>query len=124
MKTYKKSYFQSKSWQDILVFYDELSKQNKTFEPMTDLVNHIVENYSFGVFALTSMFTLCLSQTNQMTLDNKVLRIDIVQDIVEFEYLEYKKIFAQDRWKKTCNVDEIIKVFDFIMLKRLKWFTN
>lgn len=106
----------SHAWESIKKHYKNLDG----FQPMLNLVEYILENYSYGIYGLTSMHTLCLSQTDRINLENNILKVDFIQRSFEFEYLDvrYRKGTS---WKKKCDVDEAIETFEHVM-KRLKWF--
>lgn len=111
---YQQALIKSRSWQEIIEFYDYLK-----IEPMLDLVKYISENYSFGIYATTCMHTLCLAQTSGFDLNKNVLRVSFYENFFEFIYIDSAKT-EHTGWKKVCPVDETISTFEHI-LKRLKW---
>lgn len=104
----------SRSWQEIIAFYDYLQ-----LEPMLNLAKYISAKYSFGIYATTSMQTLCLAQTSRFDLNKNVLRINFNQNRFEFIYIDAGKT-EMTGWNKECGTDDVIPTFEHI-LSRLKW---
>lgn len=110
----------SRSWEEIIKFYENRILDNGwNLSPMTDLIKYIAENYSFGIYGTTSMHTLCLAQTEKLSLNENVLKVNFIGDKFEFVYIDPKKRESTG-WKKLCNVGEEVATFEHI-LSRLKW---
>lgn len=119
---YRSPLIKSRDWQEIIDYYDELvNKYQFNSEPMLNIIKYISANYSYGIYATTSMFTLCVAQTPKFDLNKNVLRIDFSDNRFEFVYIDPKKTRLSG-WKKICSAEQGISTFEHIM-KRLKWFT-
>ena len=111
---HRQDLIKSRSWQEIFEFYDYLE-----LEPMLNLVNYISANYAFGIYATTSMQTLCLAQTSRFDLIQNVLRVNFNENRFVFVYIDEGKT-EHTGWRKECRAAEGVSTFEHI-LSRLKW---
>lgn len=105
----------SRSWNDILKFYENLN-----MKIMAEFVEHILESkYAFGIYATTSMHSLWISQNSEFEIDKNMLRIEFVNDKFIFIYKESP--YLNKEWRKESDKYGGFTTFEHIM-KRLKWF--
>ena len=104
----------NKSWQDIAAFYEYLGNPE-----MLNLVRHISENYSYGIFAVTSMHTLCLAQTESFSLTQNVIKVDYYGGKIKFNYIDPKKSESTG-WIKICQAKDAVNTFEHV-INCLKW---
>ena len=89
---------------------------------MLRLVENIsASRYAHGLYGITSMFTLCLSQHPDFEYGQNMLRVDFADDRFTFSYSE--SAYSRREWQKECGRDEGFRTFEHVM-SRLKWFLN
>jgi len=112
---HKRFLAKSKDWQKIIEFYEKLDLQ-----PMAKLVEEIASSkYIHGIFATTSISTLCVTQNQEFEFDQNMVRITFSNNKFIFNYKESPHF--KNEWTKECENDEGFSTFEHIM-KRLKWF--
>lgn len=114
---------QSQEWSKIAEFYRHLNEASGwDMLPMVHLVEEIATSpYADGIYAATSMHTLCLSQHQEFESDRNMLRVEFGEGRFIFIYRESP--YARKEWKKECGRDEGFSTFEHVM-RRLKWFLS
>ncbi len=112
----------SQTWDKIADFYRDRVEHGMDMLPMLRLVEEIAASrYAHGLHAITSMFTLCLSQHPDFEYGHNMLRIDFADGRFVFRYSESP--YARKEWQKECGRGEGYATFEHVM-GRLKWFLN
>ncbi len=107
-------------WPGISDTYRRLIEHNWDMQPMLSLVNSIAASrYADGIFAVTSLSTLCVGQTPEFEMDRHCLRVDFKNDRFVFRYIESS--FRGAAWQKECGRNEGFSTFEHV-IGRLKWF--
>jgi len=110
----------NQTWDKIAAFYRGRVEDGMDMLPMLSLVEEIsTSRYAHRLYAVTSMFTLCLSQHPDFEYGKNMLRIDFANDRFIFRYSESP--YARKEWQKECGGDEGFIMFEHVV-KRLKWF--
>ena len=113
---------QSRNWNEVAESYRRMVESGWDIEPLLRLIEQIAASpYSQGIYATTSMATLCIAQTSQFEMYQNTLRIDFEQERFVFSYRESP--YINKAWNKECGRDEGFSTFEHIM-RRLKWFLN
>jgi len=117
----------TESWQRIAEFYRSLSAEHPVFQPMTQLAERIEASpYAKGLYAWTSMHTLCIAQTAEPDSDKEVLRISL--DTREGALiLDFQETASQlpkyQHWTRRCPPEEgFSRLERFLRLKN--WFVE
>jgi hypothetical protein len=114
---YKRFLVKGRDWREIIEFYKKLD-----LRPMTKLAEEIASSkYAHGIFATTSLSTLCVSQNQEFEFDRNMLRIIFSDNKFVFNYKESPH--SKNEWTKECENNEGFSTFEHIM-KRLKWFLD
>jgi hypothetical protein len=112
----------SQTWNNIAEFYRDRVEHGMDMLPMLRLVEEIsASRYAHGLYAITSMHTLCLSQHPDFEYGRNMLRVDFTNDRFIFGYSESP--YSRKEWQKECGRDEGLSTFEHVM-RRLKWFLN
>jgi hypothetical protein len=112
----------SQTWEKIAAFYRERVEDGMDMLPMLHLVDDITASrYAHGLYAITSMHTLCLSQHPGFEYGQNMLRVDFADDRFIFGYSESP--YTRKEWQKECGRDEGFSTFEHVM-ERLRWFLN
>lgn len=112
----------SRDWNEIAESYHRLVEYGWDIEPLLRFVEQIAASpYSQGVYATTSMASLCIAQTPRFEMDQNMLRVDYEQERFIFSYRESP--YISKAWNKECSKDEGFSTFEHTM-RRLKWFLN
>lgn len=114
-------------WHEITEFYRSLAKENPVFQPMIRLAEQIEESrYAHGLYAWTSMYTLCIAQTPEPDLDREVLRIslDTHRSALVLDFQETASTLPKyQHWVRRCPPNEgFSRLERFLQLK--KWFVD
>jgi hypothetical protein len=117
----------TRPWREIAEFYRSLADKNSFFEPMARLNHQIAaSNYASGLYAWTSMHTLCITQTPEPDLDKEVLRIhrDVRDGNLVLDFQETgSRLPKYQHWIRRFSPDEGFSRFElFLGLK--KWFVE
>jgi hypothetical protein len=116
------SEIKTRPWNEIAEHYRGLVENNWDMDPMLNLVEEIAcSRFADGVFAVTSMATLCIAQTREFEFDRNVLRVDFARGRFCFSYRESP--YESKSWNKECGPDEGYSTFEHVV-GRLRWFTN
>jgi hypothetical protein len=114
----------TKDWASIMVRYAEAPTSDASINGVATLARHIqATELSTGLFGWTSMFDLCITQTevsNPYT--GPYLRIKPLSDgMVEFRYLDTQ--IEEQQWKRTVPASETVaRLRGF--LAQLHWFAE
>jgi hypothetical protein len=112
----------SRDWNEIAESYRRLVKHGWDIQPLLRLVEEIIASgYVHGIYATTSMATLCIAQTPEFEMNQNMLRVDFERGRFFFSYHESLRI--NKAWKKECGRDEGFSTFEHVM-NRLKWFLD
>ena len=66
----------ARDWNEIISFYEDMTKRNSRFEKLLNLVNHINDNdLSKRLYAYTSVYYLIISIYNQIVINKETLTI-------------------------------------------------
>jgi hypothetical protein len=112
-------------WNEITRFYRSLSEANPFFRPMMTLAEQIeTSRYAQGLFAWTSMHTLCIAQTEEPNSNKEVLRIslDTREGALVLDFQETASTLPKyQHWIRRCSPSEgFSRLEQFLRLK--KWF--
>lgn len=109
---------QSHTWDEVAGWYRDLVEQGLDMMPMLGLVEEIAASH-YVHYAITSMFTLCLSQHPDFKDGRNILRVDFVDNQFWFNYRESH--YSRNEWQKQCGRDQGYSTFEHVM-RRLRWF--
>jgi len=112
----------TEDWTSIVARYAEAPTSDASINGVAALARHIREtSLSSGLFGWTSMFDLCITQTEALNPhDGPYLRISPLPDgMVEFRYLDTR--IAEQQWQRTVPAAECVaRLRGF--LAQLHWF--
>jgi hypothetical protein len=112
----------TRPWPSIVHQYDEYSNPDSSIIGVASLVNHIHESeLSAGLFAWTSMFDLCITQTEvAYPYNGPYLRVKpLFNGQIEFRYLDTPDESKQ--WHRTVPAGEAVPRLRHF-LAQLHWF--
>lgn len=111
----------NKPWSQIVARYQEYQGKAASIRALLKLSQYICNsNLKQGLYAWTSMFDLCITQTEvTYPYDGPFLRLSPTQDDqVEFRYIDSWK--TEDQWHRTVAPEEVIpRLLKF--LDQLRW---
>jgi hypothetical protein len=120
------SIISSRPWSEVVRFYREIADNGSQNEPMFRFVEQIAASgYAVGLFAYTSMFTLCMAHTHTIRRCQEELRIafDPIGHEFHFEYWSHPFV-KPGPWRRTCGESEGFATLERILLKRVRWFNK
>src|SRR5205085_8327586 len=101
-------------WRDIAKTYRSLVENNWDMQPMLGLVEELAASrYADGIFATTSMATLCVAQTRTFELNKNMLRVDFESGRFVFSY--HESPYKDKSWKKECGRGEGFSTFEHVV---------
>lgn len=112
----------NRPWCEIVAQYAEDADRGLAMRAMHSLTQHIAEGpLSIGLYAWTSMFDLCIVQTEvTYPYDGPYLKVSPLPDgRIEFRYLDTPE--KKSQWSRIVNPDEAVpRLLKF--LDQLHWF--
>jgi hypothetical protein len=111
------------TWEIVAEFYSHLVTSGWDLSPMVDLIENIAASrYAAGIYAKTSIATLCISQHQNIEWNRvELLRIDFSKDRFIFTYQESPLNLT--RWEITSDRVNGFSTFEHVM-QRLNWFLD
>jgi len=114
-------YNQSSNWSEIRSWYAQLTERDPGFEPLLDLVNHIIDSgMSKRLFAYTSVHKLVVGIYEKIEYNSEALHIEFDIDNSKWNFNFHSKPFEPIEFQRTYNVELGIDKFDQIV-KYLNW---
>jgi hypothetical protein len=112
----------NKPWPEIVLRYEQYSGDDAAIKAMLVLCQHVANcGLAKGLFAWTSMFDLCITQTEvTYPYDGPYLRVSPLPDgQIEFRYFDTRETINQ--WHRTvAALDAVPRLHKF--LEQLHWF--
>jgi hypothetical protein len=121
MGNYKPILVQSKSWEAIENFYEELNKEEEKYYPILELVRYIKDSpLSKRIFGATSLDRLAVSIYDKIDFNSEVLIIRFSHQKQKWRFTYTAKPFTNPEWDKEYAVADGLKKF-IQLVEVLKW---
>ncbi len=113
----------ARSWSEIAAFYEGLP-ESQDWKPklIAAFVQQIANSkYAQGLYAATSVHTLCIGQTPEIEFKRNMLGVELRQNKIEFEF--WGTLENENRWKRVCEAQDAFLVLEKF-LSSLHWFVE